>query len=36
MNIWKRLHPEWNQQAKYDAIMTCFVILLGVLLWIAM
>ena len=36
MNIWKRLHPKWNKQAKYDAFMTGFVILLALILYITM
>jgi len=36
MNVWKRLHPKWNQQAKYDAFMACFVILLGITLYVSL
>jgi len=37
MNIWKRLHPNgWNQQAKYDAFMTAFVLLLALILYVFM
>jgi len=35
MNIWKRLHPSgWTQEAKYDAFMMAFTILMGSLLYV--